>query len=125
MIRATAGQSHLALPPRDTAQMVERAEWSPALVSEAIRKIAFGSVSGQVVLTLIKLTGAASYELRWASAAPGTANPTAWSSQPVANTKQPVTISTLIPGTIYVFQARAVTATGYSDWSQPVTKMVI
>ena len=94
-------------------------------VSEAIRKIAFGPVSGAVVLTLVKFKGAASYEVRWASVAPGTANPTTWSSQPVANTKQPVTISNLTPGTIYVFQARAVTTTGYSDWSQPVTKMVI
>jgi hypothetical protein len=94
-------------------------------LSEAIRKIAFGSVSGSVVLTLVKFKGAASYEIRWASVAPGTANPTAWSSQPVANTKIPVTISNLTPGTIYVFQARAVTATGYSDWSQPVTKMLV
>ena len=94
-------------------------------VSEAIRKIVFGSVSGQVVLTLVKFKGAASYEIRWASVAPGTANPTTWTSEPVANTKQPVTISNLTPGTIYVFQARAVIATGYSDWSQPVTKMVV
>ena len=94
-------------------------------VSEAIRKIAFGSVSGAVVLKLVKFKGAASYELRWASVAPGTANPTTWSSQPVANAKTPVTISNLTPGAIYVFQARAVTATGYSDWSQPVTKMVV
>ena len=94
-------------------------------VSEAIRKIALGSVSGAVVLTLVRFKGAASYELRWASVAPGTANPTAWSSQPVANSKTPVTISNLTPGTIYVFQARAVTTTGYSDWSQPVTKMVV
>ena len=94
-------------------------------VTEAIRKIAFGSVSGQVVLTLVKFKGAASYEIRWASVAPGTANPTTWTSEPVANTKQPVTISNLTPGTIYVFQARAVIATGYSDWSQPVTKMVV
>jgi hypothetical protein len=57
--------------------------------------------------------------------APGTANPTTWSSQPVANSRTPVTISNLTPGTIYVFQARAVISTGYSDWSQPVTKMVV
>ena len=94
-------------------------------VSEAIRKIAFGPVSGEIVLTLVKFKGAASYEVRWASVAPGTANPTTWTSEPVANTKQPVTISNLTPGTIYVFQARAVIATGYSDWSQPVTKMVV
>jgi hypothetical protein len=94
-------------------------------VSEAIRKIAFGSVSGAIVLTLVKFKGAASYEVRWASVTPGTANPTTWSSQPVANSKSPVTIANLTPGTIYVFQARAVIATGYSDWSQPVTKMVV
>jgi hypothetical protein len=94
-------------------------------VSEAICKIAFGSVSGAVVRTLVKFKGAASYELRWASVAPGTANPTTWSIQPVANSKAPMTISNLTPGTIYVFRARAVTATGYSDWSQPVTKMVV
>ena len=94
-------------------------------VSEAIRKIAFGSVSGAVVLTLVKFNGAASYELRWGSTAPGAANPTTWSSQPAANSKTPVTISNLTPGAAYVFQARAVTSTGYTDWSQPVTKMVV
>ena len=94
-------------------------------VSEAIRKIAFGSVSGAIVLTLVKFKGAASYEIRWASVAPGTANPTNWSYQPLANTKTPVTISNLTPGTIYVFQARAVISAGYSDWSQPVTKIVV
>jgi hypothetical protein len=105
-------------------QAASRARTNTPPVSEAIRKIAFGSVSGAVVLTLVKFKGAASYEVRWGSTAPGAANPT-WSSQPVANAKTPVTISNLMPGATYVFQARAVTSTGYSDWSQPVTKMVV
>jgi hypothetical protein len=64
-------------------QAATTARTKTPLVSEAIRKIVFGSVSGEVVLTLVKFKGAASYEVRWASVAPGTANPTTWSSQPV------------------------------------------
>jgi hypothetical protein len=40
-------------------------------------------------------------------------------------TRPPLLITGLIPGTTYVFQARAVTKTGYSDWSESVTRIAV
>ena len=37
----------------------------------------------------------------------------------------PAVISGLTPGTAYVFQARAVINNGYSDYSQPITKIAV
>ena len=38
-------------------------------------------------------------------------------------TSSRITIADLVPGTIYVFQVGAVGATGYTDWSNPVSRM--
>jgi hypothetical protein len=46
-------------------------------------------------------------------------------AKPVADTKTRVTISGLTPGTAYVIQARAVTKAGYTDYGQPVIKIVV
>ena len=93
-------------------------------VSETIRKVAHGN-SGQLVLTLMRFPGALSYEVRWGQATAGGGMPSVWSSQPVANSKTPTTITGLTPGTIYVFQARAVTKAGYSEYGQPLVQMVL
>jgi len=77
-------------------------------VSESIRKIEPGPNSGQMLVTLMKFPGAASYLVQWAPAV-----------------RPPVLISGLTPGTTYVFQARAVTKTGYSDWSESVTRIAV
>jgi hypothetical protein len=39
--------------------------------------------------------------------------------------KPPVLITGLNPGTTYIFQARAVTKTGHSDWSESVTRIAV
>jgi hypothetical protein len=93
-------------------------------LSETIRKVVQGN-SGQLLVTLMKYPGAASYEVRWGGAPAGGGVPTAWSSQPLPNVKTPATISGLTPGTTYVIQARAVIKTGYTDYGQPVLHMVI
>jgi Fibronectin type III domain len=93
--------------------------------SESVRKIVPGSVSGQMFVWLVKFRDAASYELRWAPVPAGGGTPTAWSMQPLSNVKAPVVITGLTPGTAYVFQARAVVKNGYSDYSQPITKMAV
>ena len=94
-------------------------------VSGTIRKVAQGTNSGQLLVTLMRYPGAASYEVRWGQAPAGGGRPAAWSSQPLANVKTPATISGLTPGTPYVIQARAVTKTGYTDYGQPIMQMVI
>jgi|ERR1051326_8552995 hypothetical protein len=96
-----------------------------APVSETIRKVVQGIISGQLLVTLMKYPGAASYEIRWGQVPAGGGTPATWSSQPLANVKTPATISGLTPGTTYVIQARAVTTTGYTDYGQPVAHMVI
>jgi len=93
-------------------------------VSETIRKVVQG-ISGQLLVTLMKYPGAASYEVRWGQATAGGSMPAAWNSQPLASVRTPATISGLTPGTTYVIQARAVTKTGYSEYGQPIIQMVI
>src|SRR5262249_21783310 len=94
-------------------------------VSETIREVVQGPNSGQLVVTLVKDPGAASYELRWGQAPAGGGTPAAWNSQPLANVRTPATISGLTPGTTYIIQVRAVTKAGYSDYGQPLAQMVL
>src|SRR2546426_1384591 len=75
-----------------------------------------------MLVTLVKFPGAASYQVQWAPLAAGGV-PGSWTTKPAAAVRPPVLISGLIPGTTYVFQARAVTKAGYSDWSESVTRV--
>src|SRR5437899_2098209 len=93
-------------------------------VSESIRKIEPGPNSGQMLVTLMKFPGAASYLVQWAPVGSEGA-PGSWTTKPAAAVRPPVLISGLTPGTTYVFQARAVTKTGYSDWSESVTRIAV
>src|SRR5262245_17034020 len=91
-------------------------------LSEAIRKIVPGSNSGELLITLIAVLEAYSYQLRWARA--GTEQTAeAWTIHPVGTTRPATSIKHLIPGTAYVFQVRALTDSGYTDWSDPVTRI--
>jgi hypothetical protein len=75
-----------------------------------------GPVSGSVRLTAPIAGKRASY--RWQYA------PESGPWLPLANTLQASTrIDSLTPGTVYRFQARAVTRTGIGDWSEPVVFM--
>jgi hypothetical protein len=91
-------------------------------VSEYIRKIVSGATTGQLAVTLVAIPGAVSYELRWASVPAGGA-PGAWTSQPVPLTRPETAIVSLTPGTTYIFQARALTRSGMTDWSESVTRI--
>ena len=71
-------------------------------LSQSIRKIDSGSNSGQVLITLVAVLAALSYEIRWAPvpAASGTtpaATPQTWSSVLVPTAKT-TTVSNLTPG---------------------------
>ena len=93
-------------------------------VSESIRRIEPGSNSGEMLVTLVKFPDAASYQVQWAPLAAGGV-PGSWTAKPAAAVRPPVLISGLIPGTTYVFQARAVTKAGYSDWSESVRRIAV
>ncbi len=91
-------------------------------LSESIRKIVPGNNSGQMLVAIVALAAALSYELRWAIAGPG-GTPGTWISQPVGNTRPPALVTGLTPGATYAFQVRAVTNSGYTDWSEPITRI--
>jgi hypothetical protein len=91
----------------------------PAL-SERIRKIERGAVSGQIIVSLMVDPKAYSYELRYGIAVPAGAT-IAWTTLPLTNVRPPVVLNSLVPATTYVFQTRGVTKDGYTDWSEPVT----
>ena len=90
-------------------------------VTEAIRKIAPGANSGQQEITIVDDPSAASYEVRWAPIVNGV--PGNWTSQSVPKTRPPVLIEGLTPGTSYTFQVRALRITGWTDWSDAVTRI--
>jgi hypothetical protein len=74
--------------------------------------------TGQISVKVKSLTGAVSYELRYAIV-PTNATPATWTSQMLAGSKT-ATVSNLTPGTTYAFQVRALGRLGYSDWSDTV-----
>jgi len=93
--------------------------------SESIRQVEPDAVSGQMKIVLMKDPDAFSYEARWAPVPPGGGVPATWSSQPIAKIRPSSIISGLTPGTTYLFQARAVTSAGYSNWSDSVTRIAV
>ncbi len=100
----------------------DKARTTAAPVSEKIRKIVPGTISGQMLVTIVDDPDALSYLLRWAPVVPAGAAPN-WSDQPVGRTKPPALVTGLTPGTAYAFQVRAVTNAGYTDWSESVTRI--
>ena len=88
-------------------------------LTEKIRKVAHGANSGEITLWLKAVARASSYELRYAQANAGTA--TTWTSVPLSNVKQPAALKGLTPATTYLFQARALVKSTYSDWSDSIS----
>jgi hypothetical protein len=105
-------------PPASTTRKPQVA------MSESIRKIAHGTISGQVRIWVHVVRNAASYEVRYAPVVNNVA-PTTWSSVGVSTLKTPVVVSGLTPVTLYAFQARALVKNEYTDWSDSVTFVVI
>src|ERR1051326_1524958 len=94
-------------------------------VSEAIRNIEPGKKSGEFQMTLIPFPDAGSYEVQWAPLGACRGVPGSWTSKAFTTLKPPVLITGLSAGTTYGFQARAVTKTGHSDWSESVTRIAV
>jgi hypothetical protein len=64
------------------------------------------------------------YELR-CGARNGDEFPTDWLTKTVTSVKSATSFRGLTPGTIYLFQVRALGRAGYTDWSDPVSRMCI
>ncbi len=93
-----------------------------ALASPSILSIEFGN-SSELVLRVTPIAHARCYDVR--SAAVGAGNvPGPWQDAGMYTSSRSITIAGLVPGTTYVFQVRAIGgSTGYSDWSNPVSRM--
>ena len=93
------------------------------LLSQSIRRIESTPISGQLLVTIVSIASAFSYELRWTPAVEPGETPGPWSVHPVVKTRPPVLITGLTPGVTYVFQVRTLTESGYTDWSDSVSRM--
>jgi hypothetical protein len=80
---------------------------------------------GELLVILVVVLKARLYELRYAPIGAAGAAPTTFATISVASAKKAVPVDNLTPGTTYVFQVRAFGKLGYTDWSQPVQRMVI
>jgi hypothetical protein len=85
-----------------------------------VRKVDHG-IAGQL-LVRVKPVGASSYELRWGVSVNG-ASPTSWASTGFTNTRSPIAVNNLTPGTTYAFQVRALGPLGYTEYSDSVSRM--
>jgi len=108
-------------------QAVSKVRAATPSLSKSIRKITQGSTSGVLLVWLVAVAGALSYEIRWVAAPAGTTTPAApaWTSLLVPSAHPPATVSNLTPGTNYQFEVRVLSKSGWSDWSGSVTRMVI
>ena len=90
--------------------------------SDWFRKIVAGDNSGQMKVSRMAQLGALAYLLRYTTVAAG-GTPGTWTEIPVGKIKPATVISGLTPGATYAFQARAQTNSGYTDWSESVTRI--
>ena len=89
-------------------------------LSEKIRKLGRGDNVGEILAWIMTVRSASSYELRYGGSVNGAA-PAAWTSLSLSGVKQPVSVTGLTTGTTYMFQARALVKSTFTDWSNPVT----
>jgi len=92
-------------------------------VSDHIRKIGPGKNSGSMKVVLVAQADALAYQLRRAPIGQGGALGD-WVEQLVGKTRPSALVTGLTPGTNYAFQVRSLTDSGYSDWSESVTRIV-
>jgi hypothetical protein len=94
------------------------------LANPSILNVGFGN-STEMVLRVTPIAHAKCYEIRSATIGAGNV-PGPWQPAGLFTSSRVMKIASLIPGTIYAFQVRAIGgATGYSDWSNPVSRMCL
>lgn len=92
------------------------------LPQPVIKSVVQGPNSGQLKVVVGPVPKALSCVIRRAQQPAAGATPT-WIEDTVT-TKKPVIYSNLIPGTIYLFQVKALGRLGYTDYSDTVSRMV-
>ena len=79
--------------------------------------------SAEIVLRVTPIAHAKCYEVRSAAVGAGNA-PGPWQAAGLFTNSRSMSVKGLTPGTTYVLQVRAIGgSTGYSDWSNPVSRM--
>ena len=92
------------------------------LENPAILSVDFGN-STELVMKVSPIPRAKCYEVRSAAVGAGNA-PGPWQAAGLFTSSRSMSINGLMPGTTYVFQVRAIGgSTGYSDWSNPASRM--
>ena len=94
-----------------------------AALSQSIRWIDSTAVSGQLEVSLVSVRSAYSYELRWTPVVGPGEPPAPWTSQAVPKPRPPFLVTGLTPGATYHFQVRVLTESGFTDWSDSVSRM--
>jgi hypothetical protein len=94
-------------------------------VTDAIRKIEPGPNVGQMQVWPTKYSGAGAYEARCGQVPAVGGTPGTWVTQSTLTIKKPIVISGLTPGTSYVFQVRALTKNGFTDWGDAITRIAL
>ena len=91
------------------------------LANPSILSVDFGH-STELVLRVTPIARAKCYEVRMAAVGTGSA-PAPWQNAGLFTSSR-ISVADLVPGTTYVFQVRAVGgSSGYTDWSNPVSRM--
>ncbi len=103
-------------------EAVSTSRASSPLEKPHIKEILNGN-SGQLILRGSTVQNARCFEMRFAAIGAGGA-PGPWQSAGLITNSRSMPVNGLTPGTMYVFQIRAVGgSTGYSDWSDAVQHM--
>jgi hypothetical protein len=108
----------------------------------AIKSLDYGTVPGQILVTIKSTPGAKSYNLRFGQMPPGSAQalapasstaqspgtvppaaPAAWTVIPVAAVRKAVVLDNLVSGTVYAVQVQALGMQGLTAWSDSSTIM--
>jgi hypothetical protein len=90
------------------------------LANPSISSIDLGN-RGELLLKVSPIARAKCYEAQMAAIGAGNA-PGSWQGAGIFTSSR-ITIADLVPGTTYLFQVRAIGASGYTDWSNPVSRM--
>ena len=93
------------------------------VVPPAFKSLDLGVSSGQITVTLKKVTGAKVYFVRYAPMTGG--SPGAWTTVPIPKINVKTTFSGLTPGVNYAFETQSLGPIGLSDWSDTTTMMCI
>jgi hypothetical protein len=93
------------------------------VAAPSFKSLDLGANSGQITVTLKKVTGAKVYFVRYAPMAGG--SPGSWTTVPIPKVNVKTTISGLTPGVTYAFQTQSLGSVGLSDWSDSTTMMCI